>query len=77
MQIYVTADAIGAPTPEMALRSTMERWQARYGGEVIIEEQVGSLVVDDREQVRADPSEAPAGGWDVLTIAGCEGYELR
>jgi hypothetical protein len=41
----------------------------------VIGEGLGSLVVDGREVVVAIASEAPAGGWLVLTLTGCGGFE--
>jgi hypothetical protein len=42
---------------------------------VIVDESRGSLVVDDAEVVVGLASEAPAGGWLVLTGLGCDGFD--
>lgn len=40
----------------------------------MIDEDTGSLVVDEREQVVAYASEAPAGGWVATTMTGCGAF---
>ena len=65
----------GFPSAEEAVRSSLEPYAQRHGGEIIlVEDQIGSLVVQQREQVIAHSIEAPAGGWAVTTLAGCEGF---
>jgi hypothetical protein len=41
----------------------------------VLEESLGSLVVNGREVVVAIATEMPAGGWLVLTLTGCGGFE--
>jgi hypothetical protein len=68
--------AQGAGSAEDAMRKTLERFRERHGGEIVlVGDRVGSLVVDDREQVRVNASEMPAGGWGVLSSEGCAGFE--
>ena len=66
----------GRPTPGAALVAGLAPYADRYSGEVVIDAGFGSLVVEGREQVVARPSEVPAGGWAVVTLGGCEGFEL-
>ena len=71
-QAMLDTDARGEDTPELAVRLDLDRHRERYGGEVaMIDENTGSLVVDEREQVVAFATEAPAGGWVVATTMGC------
>lgn len=66
--------ARGADTAEEELRSFLGRWSKRAGGVIaIVDETTGSLIIDDREQAVAVATEAPAGGWVVLTSRFCEG----
>ena len=66
--------AQGADTAEEELRSFLGRWSKRAGGVIaIVDETTGSLIIDDREQAVAVATEAPAGGWIVLTSRFCEG----
>ena len=66
----------GLPSAEEALRSALEPYAQRNGGEiVVIDDSTGSLVVEQREQVVVGSSEVPAGGWAVSSWAGCEGFE--
>jgi hypothetical protein len=77
MQAGIDPSVPGLPTPEDALRAALEQFQARYGGEIVlIDEKTASLVVDGREQVTTSAIEAPAGGWTVGAVEGCEGFEL-
>lgn len=72
----VLEGTVGSPTPEAALEETLAPFVGKLGGEVeLLEEGLGSLVVDDREVVVAIAMEAPAGGWLVLTLTGCGGFE--
>jgi hypothetical protein len=66
----------GLPTAEEALRSILEPYAERHGGDIVlVEATIGSLVVEQREQVVARASEVPAGGWSVDTVVGCTGFE--
>ena len=69
-------DTPGMPTADEAVQSALQTFLDRHGGEIIvISEGVGSLVLDDREQVVAIASEVDAGGWIVFTISGCQGFQ--
>ena len=67
----------GNPSAEGAIREVLEHYRERHGGDVVfIDEDTGSLVVGDREQVVVPFAMAiPAGGWAVVSVFGCEGYE--
>ncbi len=66
----------GLPSADEALRSALEPYAQRHGGEIVlIQDEIGSLVVQQREQVIALASEVPAGGWAVATLAGCDGFD--
>jgi hypothetical protein len=65
-------DTPGASTPEEAIRESLKRYQERYGGEIVlVAEELGSVVVEGREQVVASASQVPAGGWAVASVSGC------
>ena len=65
----------GHPTPEEAVLEIMQPYQDQHGGELVfIDDNTGSLVVDDREQVVARADAISAGGWFVSGVSGCEGY---
>ena len=77
VQGSVREDTAGSPTPQVELEQSLSPYLARHGGEVVVvEDQIGSLVVEGREVVVSIATEAPAGGWIVLTTGGCEGYEI-
>jgi len=66
----------GLPSAEEALRSALEPYAQRNGGAIVlIGDNTGSLVVEQREQVVVQSSEVPAGGWAVSSWTGCEGFE--
>lgn len=66
----------GLPSANDALRSALEPYVRRHGGEIVlIRNDIGSLVVQQREQVIALASEVPAGGWAVATLAGCDRFD--
>ena len=66
----------GLPSADEALRSALEPYAQRHGGEIVlIRDEIASLVVQQREQVIALASEVPAGGWAVATLAGCDGFD--
>ncbi len=66
----------GAASAEDAMRENLERFRQRHGGEIVlVGDTEGSLVVDNREQVRVRATEVPAGGWGILSMAGCGGFE--
>lgn len=68
---------VGTTTAEEAVRSSLEWYADRYGGEIVMTSGGGgALVVDQREQVIARSSELPAGGWGVTAVLGCDGYEF-
>jgi hypothetical protein len=47
-----------------------------HGGVIaMVDESQGSLVVDEAEVVIGQATEAPAGGWLVLTGLGCDGFD--
>ncbi|MCL1595742.1 MAG: hypothetical protein M3132_15470 [Actinomycetia bacterium] len=65
-----------ASSPEEALRTTLNRYAGRHGGDIVLVDlTVGSLVVQQREVVVARATEVPAGGWVTITIVGCESFE--
>jgi len=67
----------GVATSEEAVRSSLEWYADRYGGEIVlIGDGVGALVVDQREQVVARAIEVAAGGWVVTTLLGCDGFDF-
>lgn len=71
-QASIDPDIAGDPTAEEAVRASLERFLDRYGGEIVmVYEDTGSIVVDEREQVVASAFEVPAGGWAVATVSGC------
>lgn len=72
MQASILPDAEGVPTVQGALEDHL----SSFGGGAIeyIGGRTGSLVVDGKERVVASATEAPAGGWVVLTTRHCEGY---
>lgn len=71
-QAMLDTETPGENTPEEAVRHGLEPYVERNGGEItMIDEDTGSLVVDEREQVVAYASEAPAGGWVATTMTGC------
>jgi hypothetical protein len=77
MQAGIDPTIPGVPTPEEAITQMLEGFKDRYGGEIVlVDDLTGSLVVNSREQVVTTASESPAGGWTVLGAAGCEGFEL-
>lgn len=66
----------GSPTAEEAIRSALDPWMDRYGGEVVLfVEDRGSLVVEQNELVVVTVFEAPAGGWLVATLVSCEPFD--
>ncbi len=66
----------GLPTSDAALRSALGPFLDQHGGQyVVVGEGVASLVLEDREQVVAIATEVDAGGWAVLQISGCQGFE--
>jgi hypothetical protein len=72
----VPEDTVGSASPESAMEEALDPYLIRRGGEIVqVDERLGSLVVDGREAVVVTVSEAPAGGWIVLTTAGCEEFE--
>lgn len=72
----VANDALGLPTAEEAVAQYLAPFQSNHGGEVsMVDAATGSLVVERREVVVGVASEAPAGGWLVLTGEGCDGYD--
>jgi len=67
----------GLASAKEALRQALRPYEEEYGGAItILDETVGSLVVDHREHVVAIATEVPAGGWAVGTVTGCNGYQL-
>jgi len=77
MQGSIDPTKPGLPGAEEAVRSSLDWYAERYGGEiVIVSEGVASLVVDQREQVVARAVEVSAGGWVVTTLLGCNGFEF-
>lgn len=71
-QAMFDVDTRGEATPELAVRLDLDRHRERLGGEIVlIDDNTGSLVVDEREQVVAFATAAPAGGWVVATTMGC------
>lgn len=61
---------------EDAVREGLERFRQQFGGEIVlVGERGGSLVIENREQVRVNASEMPAGGWGILSMSGCGGFE--
>jgi len=72
-QASLDAETPGENTPEEAIRLGLERHQERYGGEIVmIDDNTGSLVVDELEQAVTFATEAPAGGWVASTMIGCD-----
>ena len=67
-------DIPGDATAEEAIQASLAPHQERYGGEIIVNETTGSIVVDGREQVVALATEVPAGGWAVATVSGCGAF---
>ena len=66
----------GEATPDEAAKLQLERFQETHGGEVQqISDVTWSLVEGGREQVTMTAVEMPAGGWMVLTVTSCEGYQ--
>lgn len=77
MQGSIDPSVPGFPTEEEALTMALEPFVFAHDGEIVfVDETVGSLVVDQREQVVARAGEVPAGGWTVLVVEACEGFEL-
>jgi len=69
------SEASGPDTAEEAVSRFLARYQRRYGGDVVVLGAGGSLVVDGKEVVVVgSPSTAPAGGWILLGVSGCEGF---
>ncbi|MDH3306846.1 MAG: hypothetical protein OEO77_04945 [Acidimicrobiia bacterium] len=76
MDAAASPDAEGAPTAQQALLEYLEPARVDFGGGIVtINETTASLVVDGRDQLVAFASEAPAGGWIVVSAEGCEGFE--
>ena len=72
----VLEGTVGSPTPDAALEEALGAFLRNGSGEVkMLDQGLGSLVVDGREVVAAIVTEAPAGGWLVLTLTGCGGFE--
>ncbi|MFV1999558.1 MAG: hypothetical protein ACC654_04260 [Acidimicrobiia bacterium] len=68
-------DASGLDTPQEAVRRALATYERRYGGDVVILDTGGSLVVNGNEVVVVgSPSVAPAGGWLVSGVSGCNGF---
>jgi ABC-type glycerol-3-phosphate transport system substrate-binding protein len=66
----------GLANPEAAVEAYLSPFMENHGGViVIVDESRGSLVVDHVEVVVGLASEAPAGGWLVLTGLGCDGFD--
>ena len=66
----------GLASADEALQSALEPYAQRHGGEIVlIEDEIGSLVVQQREQVTALARGVPAGGWAVATLSGCDDFE--
>ncbi len=68
--------AQGSPSAGEAIRSALQPWIDRYGGEIVLFlEDRGSLVVAQAELVTVTVYEAPTGGWLVSTIVSCEPFD--
>lgn len=75
-QASFAPDAMGLPSAEAALRASLDPFNERFGGRVeFVDAAVAFLVIDEREQVIALTSEAPAGSWLVDTVLGCDGFQ--
>jgi len=70
------SDVVGSPSPAEALRASLQPFAVRHGGEIVlVRDVVGSLIIDDREQVVSRAEKVPGGGWVVSTIMTCAGFE--
>lgn len=68
----------GFATAAKAIEEYLGPFQSNHGGQQqMIDEVTGSLVLDGREVVVGVASEAPAGGWLVLTGVGCEDFDRQ
>lgn len=66
----------GLADPGDAVEAYLSPFVENHGGMIVmIGERQGSLVVDGAEVVVGLASEAPAGGWLVLTGLGCDGFD--
>lgn len=71
-QAMLDSETPGLDRPEEAIELALEPYLQGNDGEIVmIDENTGSLVVDDREQVVANATEVPAGGWAVSAMTGC------
>lgn len=70
-QAGVDGTVPGLPSPEEAVREVLGPYQQSSGGEIVLDGNTGSLVVEDREQVVVRAIEVPAGGWGVETTTWC------
>ncbi len=65
----------GLATGGEAVRTALAQYVQNHGGEVrLVGDQIGSLVVEQRERVIAIAIEVAAGGWAVSTVVGCDGF---
>lgn len=72
-QGLLDSETPGEDTSERAIDIALAGYLDRSAAEIVmIDETTGSLVIEDREQMVAFASEAPAGGWVVTTIIGCD-----
>jgi hypothetical protein len=66
----------GLADPGDAVEAYLTPFMENHGGVIaIVDESQGSLVVDEAEVVVGLATEAPAGGWLVLTGLGCDGFD--
>lgn len=75
-QAAVEPGATGEATSQKALQMALNPFQQEHGGEILeLGGDLGSLVVEGREQVVARVSELENGTWDTSVIRGCDGYQ--
>jgi hypothetical protein len=66
----------GLADPGDAVDAYLTPFMENHGGVIVmVDESQGSLVFDGAEVVVGRASEAPAGGWLVLTGLGCDGFD--
>jgi hypothetical protein len=66
----------GLADPGDAVEAYLSPFMENHGGEIVmVDEDLGSLVVDGAEVVVGLATETPAGGWLVLTGLGCDGFD--
>ena len=71
MSSTLAPGTVGTDTPEEALRDALAAHQPDRASFTMISDRRASIVLDGREIATAHATQAPAGGYAVISITGC------